>query len=120
MMDKMVVLATCGSEGEAQRIARGLVEARLAACVNVLAAPVRSIYRWKGKVEEAEERLLVIKTTRGRFRALQREIQRLHSYDAPEIIALPIAAGARAYLDWLAHSVTGAAKTRPATSRKGR
>ena len=102
MTNKVVVLVTCANLAEARRIARWLVEARLAACVNVLGAPVHSVYRWKGKVESAREHLLVIKTSRGRLSALQRAVMRLHSYDVPEIIALPIAAGSRAYLKWLA------------------
>src|SRR5271169_4538324 len=105
MSDKIVVLVTCASEKEAERIARAVVEARLAACGNVLRAPVRSIYRWKGKVESAKEFLLIIKSSRRRFAQLQKAIRRLHSYEVPEIIALPIAAGSRDYLAWLAESV---------------
>ena len=105
MTDKLVVLVTCGSAAEARRIARALVEARLAACVNVVKAPVRSVYRWKGKVESATERLLVIKTSRGRFDALRKEVERLHRYDVPEIIALPIAGGSSAYLKWLSEGL---------------
>ena len=104
MTDKCVVLVTCGSAAEAKRIARALVEARLAACVNLLPGAVTSIYRWKGKVESARERLLLIKTSRNRLAKLQAAIGRLHSYDLPEIIALPIVAGSRAYLDWIEES----------------
>ncbi len=75
---------------------RAVVEARLAACANVLGAPVQSIYRWKGKVETAKEVLVLVKSTRKRFSALEREIRRLHSYDTPEIIALPIVDGSKA------------------------
>lgn len=114
MTDKLVVLVTCANPAEARRIARALVHARLAACVNVAGAPVRSVYRWKGKVESAREHLLVIKTSRKRFAALEREVRRLHSYEAPEVIALPIAAGSRAYLCWLAECV------RPAAGRSRR
>jgi periplasmic divalent cation tolerance protein len=113
LTDKIVVLVTCGSAKEARRIARALVEKRLAACGNILEAPVRSIYRWKGKVDTAKEYLLLIKTSRGRFAALQAEVKRLHSYDVPEIIALPIAKGSLEYLRWISGCV-GA----PATSRK--
>ena len=74
---------------------------RLAACVNILPGAVTSIYRWKGKVESARERLLLIKTSRKRLAKLQAAVERLHSYDVPEFIALPIAAGSRAYLAWL-------------------
>ena len=105
MTDKRVVLLTCGSEEEASRIARALVEARLAACVNILETPVRSIYRWKGRVERAAEHLLLAKTRRGRLKALEAEVRRLHSYETPEIIALPVTEGARAYLAWLEESV---------------
>lgn len=101
MTDKIVVLVTCGSVREAKKIARALVEKRLAACGNILEAPVRSIYRWKGKVESARECLLILKTSRARFAALQAEVKRLHSYDVPEIIALPITAGSAEYLKWI-------------------
>jgi periplasmic divalent cation tolerance protein len=103
--DKIVVLVTCGSAKESRRIARRLVEQRLAACVNILEVPVRSIYRWKGNVESATERLLIIKSSRKRFAALQRAVQKLHSYNVPEIIALPIESGSRNYLAWLSESV---------------
>jgi periplasmic divalent cation tolerance protein len=105
MTDKIVVLVTCGSAKEARKIARALVEQRLAACVNIFPTPVQSVYRWKGKVESAKEFLLFIKTTLGRFAALQRAIRALHSYDVPEIIALPIAAGSHDYLAWISDSV---------------
>jgi len=105
MTNTILVMVTCGSAKEAKRIARRLVDARLAACVNISTAPVQSIYRWKGKVKTAKEILLLVKSTRKRFPALEREIRRLHSYDTPEIIALPIATGSRAYLYWLAESV---------------
>lgn len=115
-MDKLVVLVTCNSIGEANRITRALVESRLAACGNILQSPVRSIYRWKEKVESAKEFLLVIKTSRARFRRLQEEIQRLHSYEVPEIIALPISAGSRGYLSWLGESVAPLKKRKPVRS----
>ncbi|HXO34061.1 MAG TPA: divalent cation tolerance protein CutA, partial [Candidatus Acidoferrales bacterium] len=70
----------------------------------ILASPVHSVYRWKGKVESAKEFLLIIKTTQSRFAKLQAEVKRLHTYDVPEIIALPIAAGAAAYLTWISES----------------
>jgi periplasmic divalent cation tolerance protein len=112
MTDKIVVLVTCGSAREARTIARKLVEARLAACGNVVESPVRSIYRWKGRVESAREFLLILKSSRRRFAALEREIRQLHSYDTPETIALPIAAGSQAYLEWLSESVRGSSPTR--------
>lgn len=97
----MIVYVTCGSRREALRIARSVVEKRLAACVNILGTPVRSIYRWRGKIEEASEYFLVIKSSVARLDALQAEVERLHSYDVPEFIALPIVAGSEKYLDWL-------------------
>lgn len=103
--DKIAVLVTCASAKEAGRIARVLVERRLAACANILEVPVRSIYRWKGNVETAREFLLIVKTSRKRFRAVRDTVQDLHSYDLPEIIALPISAGSRDYLAWIAESV---------------
>jgi periplasmic divalent cation tolerance protein len=108
MTDKIIVLVTCSSANEARKIARSLVERRLAACVNILRAPVESIYRWKGSVESARELLLVIKSSRARFAALQAEVRRLHNYDVPEIIALPITAGSREYLAWVSESVRAA------------
>jgi periplasmic divalent cation tolerance protein len=106
MTDKIVVLATCGSVKEARRIARALVEGGLAACVNIVQGPVESIYRWKGRVESAKERLVIIKTSRRRFAGIEREIRRLHSYQVPEIIALPVAQGSRNYLAWMSASVS--------------
>ena len=86
-------------------MAGALVGKRLAACVNVMTTPVKSVYRWKGEVERASEVLMLIKTTRRKFAALEKEIRRLHSYQTPEIIALPIFAGSRAYLEWLRNSL---------------
>jgi periplasmic divalent cation tolerance protein len=103
--DYCVVLVTCANEREARRIARAAVDERLAACVNILPGAVTSIYRWKGKVESAKERLLIIKTSRKRLAKLQAAVERLHSYDVPEFIALPIVAGSRAYLFWLRECV---------------
>ncbi len=105
MTDKIVVLVTCGSRNEARKIARAVVERRLAACVNEIGAPVRSVYRWKGKVETGEEFLLVMKTTKRRFAGLRAAILELHSYDVPEVIALPVVEGSRDYLGWIAESV---------------
>jgi len=114
MTDKIVMLVTCGSAREARRIARALVDRRLAACVNILNGPVRSIYRWKGKVEQASEFLLIIKSSRARFAALEKAIKQSHSYHVPEVIALPIAKGSSHYLAWLSESVRA---PRPARSR---
>jgi periplasmic divalent cation tolerance protein len=104
MTDKVIVLVTCGSAGEAKKVARAVVEQRLAACGNIVPR-MHSIYRWKGKVESAGETLIIFKTSRRRFPALRRAVQRLHSYDTPEIVALPVAAGAQKYLAWLADSL---------------
>jgi periplasmic divalent cation tolerance protein len=101
LTDKFVVLVTCASDREAKRIARAVVGARLAACVNILPGSVTSIYRWKGKVETAREKLLLIKTSRKHLAKLKAAVERLHSYEVPEFIALPIGAGSRNYLKWL-------------------
>jgi periplasmic divalent cation tolerance protein len=100
----MVVLSSVGTAEDAARIARALVERRLAACVNVLPG-VKSWYRWKGTVEEDEERLLVIKTRRDRFEALREALVALHPYELPEAIALPVEAGHAPYLAWLDEAV---------------
>ena len=105
MIDFVVVLVTCGSEAEARRIAQALVRRRLAACVNIFGTPVSSIYRWKGKVERARETLLFIKSSKERLPALRAAVTGLHSYDVPEIIALPVIAGSPAYLRWLDESL---------------
>lgn len=110
MTEKIVVLVTCGSLEEGQRIGRALVERRLAACVNVLQTPVESIYRWKGKVDSAKEFLLLIKTTTARYAALEEAVRGLHSYDVPEMIALRIEKGSRDYLAWLTDSVKKTAR----------
>jgi periplasmic divalent cation tolerance protein len=101
LTDKLIVLVTCSSPAEARRIARSVVEARLAACVNIVSGAVQSIYRWKGEVDSARERLLLIKTSRRRLAKLRKAVEQLHSYDVPEFIALPIAAGLPAYLAWM-------------------
>lgn len=108
MSENIVVLVTCGSVGEARKIGRALVEERLAACVNISQSPIESIYRWKGRVDTAPEFLMTIKTVTERFSALEERIKKLHSYDVPEIIALPVAKGSRQYLSWLTDSVRAA------------
>ena len=97
-----IVLTTCPDGDCAERIARALVEEGLAACVNIL-PPTRSIYRWKGKIEDATEQLLVIKSTLARFPAIRDRLRALHPYELPEIIAVPIADGLPEYLAWLNH-----------------
>jgi periplasmic divalent cation tolerance protein len=101
----LVVLTTCSSRREANRIARSLITKRLAACVNISSTPFRSIYRWKGKLDQAAEFLLLIKTSQSRLASLQAEIKRLHSYEVPEFLALPAAAVAPAYQAWLDDSL---------------
>ena len=105
MTDKIVVLVTCGSKKEARKIAQALVQRRLAACVQEIGVPVRSMYRWKGRGESANEVLLLIKTSRKRFSAVSTLVKKLHSYEVPEIIALNIADGSRDYLDWITSNV---------------
>jgi periplasmic divalent cation tolerance protein len=100
MSEAIVVLVTCGSEEEATKIANSLVEERLAACVNMI-SPVRSIYRWEGKIWDEREWMLIIKTQRQRFEELEGKVKSFHSYSVPEIIALPIVEGASSYLNWL-------------------
>ena len=100
MADSMVVLVTCGSEEEAAKIANSLVEERLAACVNII-SPVRSIYRWEGKICDEKEWMLIIKTQKKMFEGLEKKVKSLHSYSVPEIIALPIVEGSASYLQWL-------------------
>jgi len=100
MTDKIVVLSTCTSAEEAEKIARRLVELRLAGCVNVLPG-VRSFYRWKDAIENSGEWLLIVKTSRACFGRLRAELEQLHSYEVPEVVALPIVDGAPNYLNWL-------------------
>ena len=97
-----IVLVTCGNLAEARRIARAVVERRLAACVNIVLGSVESVYRWKDKVETARERLLIIKTTVARLADLEREVKRLHKYEVPEFLVLPVAGGSKEYLAWVA------------------
>ena len=96
-----LVLVTCGTIVEARRIASKVVRKHLAACATIILGPVQSVYRWKGKVQTAREQLLVIKTVEKQLPALEAEIRRLHSYDVPEIIALPLDWGSADYLNWL-------------------
>jgi len=100
MTDKIVVFSTASSAAEAEAIAQRLIEDRLAACVNVVTG-VRSFYRWKGKIENSPEWLLVIKSSRVRFDALRAALEKLHSYEVPEAIALPVVEGAANYLNWM-------------------
>ena len=104
MTDKRIVLSTAGSEDEARKIARHLVENRLAACVNIV-PQIESIYRWQGKVESSQEWLLIIKTTADRFPAVRDDVRESHSYELPECIAISIEDGAADYLEWIGQSV---------------
>jgi periplasmic divalent cation tolerance protein len=105
MTDKRIVLTTAGSEEEARKIACHLVERHLAACVNLI-PQVTSIYRWKGKVEDSQEWLLLIKTTAAAFGEARQAIADLHSYELPECVCLTVEDGSPAYLQWIADSVT--------------
>ena len=100
MTDKIVVLSTCGSPEEAGKIARELVSQRLAACVSIVPG-VRSLYHWKGALEDSQEMLLLIKSTRELFPRLKTELSRIHSYEVPEIVTLPVEDGAERYLAWM-------------------
>jgi periplasmic divalent cation tolerance protein len=100
MTDKIVVLSTAGSPDEAHRLAMQLVEKRLAACVNILPA-VRSVYRWKGAVEDGQEVMLLIKTRRPLLKNLEKELRAVHSYEVPEMVALPVVEGLEDYLNWI-------------------
>ena len=100
MTDKIVVLCTCASPEDGERLARALVAGRLAACVNVVPG-MRSFYRWKGAIEASDECLLVIKSSRNLFAALSAAIEKLHPYELPEVLALQVVDGSTNYLNWL-------------------
>jgi len=96
----LVILVTTVNKEEAVRIGKGMVNARLAACANIIQG-VQSIYRWKGKVVKAQEALLILKSTRPRYRALEKAIKAMHTYETPEIIALPVMEGLDQYMGWV-------------------
>ena len=104
MTDKIVILVTAANRDEGRKIARHLVEAQLAACVNVIPA-IESVYRWQGQTLEEGECLLIIKSAGALFAEIESNIVRLHSYQTPEIICLPIVEGSRKYLQWMSESV---------------
>ncbi len=104
MTTARMVLTTAGSQEEARKIAKALVEQKLAACVNIVPG-VESIYRWQGKVESAAEWLLLVKTEHEALERVRNAIQELHSYDLPECIMLEIADGSTAYLEWIQGNV---------------
>src|ERR1035438_2187859 len=108
MTDKIVVLTTCAAAVDAERMARALIDGRLAACVNVVPG-VRSFYHWKGETQNSEEFLLIVKTSRDLFGALCAEMEKLHPYELPELLALPVVAGAEGYLRWLGANLREAA-----------
>ncbi len=105
MSEAIIIFVTCGSEEETLRISNTLVEEHLAACVNLI-HPIRSIYRWEGKIWDEKEWLLVIKTQKKKFDDLAKRVKSLHSYSVPEIIALPIVEGSSSYLKWLVEMTT--------------
>ncbi|MGW1224609.1 divalent-cation tolerance protein CutA [Streptomyces sp. NPDC001478] len=105
----LTVLTTTDSEQKARTLAQGVVEARLAACVQI-SGPVTSVYRWENGIETAEEWQLFLKTTAERYEELEAHIERVHDYDTPEVIALPVVRGSARYLGWVS------AETAPVTS----
>ena len=106
MTNARLVLTTIGSKDGAEQLARQLVERRLASCVNIV-GPIRSVYRWKEKIEHEEEYLLLIKTTIAEIGPLQAAFQELHPYELPECVQLAIDGGSEAYFAWLAGEVGG-------------
>jgi periplasmic divalent cation tolerance protein len=104
MTDKVLVFTTAGSDAEARNIAMELVERRLAACVNIVPR-IQSVYRWEGKVESAEEFLLMIKTTDARSADIKAALRELHSYDLPECVVISMQDGSAEYLKWIEQSV---------------
>jgi periplasmic divalent cation tolerance protein len=99
-MSAIVVFITASGEEEAAKIARALVEERLAACVNIIRG-VRSVYAWKGEVQDEAEALMVLKTREALFDPIKRRVRQLHSYDVPEVIAVPITRGLEVYMAWM-------------------
>ena len=102
--DPIIVFMTAANGEEATRLADLLIGAHLAACVQIL-PEMESVYRWEGKIERQSEILLLAKTTAGKFADLEREVRALHSYETPEIVAVPIVAGSTPYLEWLNQSL---------------
>jgi periplasmic divalent cation tolerance protein len=100
----IIVLVTTANKQEAETIAQKLLEAKLIACANIL-GPVSSHFHWHGKIDRAEEYLLLLKSRQNLFEALAAEVKKLHSYKVPEILALPVVAGSKAYLSWLSDSL---------------
>ena len=96
----VVILVTAVNQEEARKIGKGMVDAKLAACANIIPR-IQSIYRWKGKVVKAQEVLIILKSTRLRYRALEKAIKAMHTYETPEIIALPVKEGLARYIGWV-------------------
>ena len=99
-MGEIIIYVTASREDEASKIARALIESRLAACVNII-SNIRSIYRWEGKLEDDNESLMIIKTKDSKFDEVQKKVEELHSYSVPEVIAFSIEKGSEKYLAWL-------------------
>jgi periplasmic divalent cation tolerance protein len=102
--EAIVVFITTANTEDASRLAEMLVSQRLAACVQIL-PDVQSVYRWRGKIEREQEVLVIAKTIRSSFEKLEREVRAIHSYETPEIVALPLTAGSAPYLEWLGSNV---------------
>ena len=102
----IVVLVTAKNTAEAKKIAQGLLKQKLIACANILPG-VQSLFWWEGKIDSANEVLLILKTKKGVFKRLEAAVKKLHSYKTPEIIALPIAAGSSDYLQWITNTLPG-------------
>lgn len=102
-MSHIIMLSTCSDPAEAKKIAKAIIEKRLAACINII--PVHSIFRWKDSIEESDEQLLIIKTSSTLFEKVSECIENLHSYELPEVISTEIKQGSRPYLKWLEDSV---------------
>jgi len=100
MTDKIVILSACDSEEQAALLARHLVELRLASCVNIVGG-ARSFYRWKGAIEDTPEWLLVIKSRRDLFSSIHTELAKMHTYEVPELLAMPVVEGSENYLAWM-------------------
>ncbi len=109
MTDKVVIMVTAASRRECRKIAKRLIDQKLAACVNIT-QPIQSLYRWEGKIDESKEFLMFIKTNRNLFPQIKAEISLIHSYHTPEIICLPIIDGSPNYLQWISDSVRPAEK----------
>lgn len=103
-LDAIVVFITAPTAEEATRVADALVQARLAACVQIL-PEMQSVYRWEGKIERQKEILIIAKTVASKFESLETTVREIHSYETPEIVAFPLTTGSSSYLEWLRDSV---------------